>query len=193
MRKISLQTIGALAMLATALDSGCGREQTAAVIPLVVTAVPANGAVAVPVAQVISATFNKAMDPASINTSTFLVAGPGGAPVSGTVTYIGTTASFTPNVLLAPTTTYIATITTGATDLLGIPLASNFPWSFTTGTIPTVISTIPINGATNVPLNQKIIATFSEPMKPAAITAAGTFTVAVSGGVSQVAGTVSSV
>jgi hypothetical protein len=191
MRKISLQTIWALAILATALVSGCGREQTAAVIPIVVTTVPANGAVAVPVAQVISATFNKAMDPASLNTSTFLVTGPGGAPISGTVTYTGTTASFTPNVLLAPTTPYIATITTGATDLLGVPLAANYPWSFTTGTIPAVISTIPINGATNVPLNQKIIATFSEPMNPATITSAGTFTVAVSAGGAQVAGTVS--
>src|SRR5271154_4429332 len=191
MRNISLQTIGALAILATALVSGCGLEQTAAVIPIVATTVPANGAVAVPVAQVISATFNEAMDPASINTSTFVVTGPGGASVSGTVTYTGTTASFTPNVLLAPTTLYLATITTGATDLLGIPLAANYPWSFTTGTVPTVISTIPINGATNVPLNQKIIATFSEPMNPASITAAGTFTVAVSGGGTQVAGTVS--
>src|ERR1700689_2053266 len=117
MRKISLQTIGALAILATALVSGCGREQTAAVIPLVVTTVPANGAVAVPVAQVISATFNKAMDPASINTSTFLAAGPGRAPVSGPVTYIGRTASFTLNVLLAPATSYIASIPTGATGL----------------------------------------------------------------------------
>jgi hypothetical protein len=191
MHKISLQTIWALAILATALVSACGREQTAAVIPIVVSTVPANGAVAVPVAQVITATFNKAMDPATINTSTFIVTGPGGASVSGAVSYTGTTASFTPNVFLAATTPYIATITTGATDLLGIPLAANFPWSFTTGTIPTVISTIPINGATNVPLNQKIIATFSEAMNPATISAASTFTLAVSGGGAQVAGTVS--
>jgi hypothetical protein len=127
MRKISLQTIWALGILATALVSGCGREQTAAVIPVVVTTVPANGAVAVPIAQVISATFHQAMNPASINSSTFIATGTGGAPVSGTVTYAGTTASFTPSVLLAPTTLYTATITTGATDLLGIPLAANFP------------------------------------------------------------------
>jgi hypothetical protein len=191
MRKFSKQTIWALALLLAGATAGCGREQTPAIVPVVISTTPANGAVAVPVAQVISATFNKAMNPASITSSTFLVTGPSGAPVNGAVTYTGTTASFTPTTPLAPTTLYNATITTGANDLLGIPLAANFPWSFATGTVPTVISTIPINGAANVPLNQKIIATFSEAMNPATITAAGTFTVAIANGGAPVAGTVS--
>jgi hypothetical protein len=191
MRKSSVRTIGAVALLVTSIVAGCGREQTAAVVPVVISTVPANGAAAVPVAQVISATFNKAMSSASVTNTTFTVTGPGGAPVSGAVTYTGTTASFTPAVVLAPTTLYTATITTGATDLLGIPLAADFVWSFTTGTVPRVISTVPLNGATNVPLNQKIIASFSEEMNPATITAAGAFTVAVSGGGPQVTGTVS--
>ncbi len=191
MRKISVRNIGGLALLLTGLTAGCGREQTAAVIPIVVSTVPVNGAVGVPVAQVISATFNKAMSPASITSATFTVTAPGGAPVIGAVTYTGATASFTPAAPLAPTTLYTATITTGATDLLGIPLAANYPWNFTTGTVPTVISTVPVNGATNVPLNQKIIATFSEAMNPATVTTAGTFTLAVVPGGAPVAGTVS--
>ena len=191
MRKFSVRTMWALALILAGLTTACGREQTPAQLPVVISTVPANGAVAVPLTQIISATFNKAMDPASITSSTFLVTGPSGAPVNGTVTYTGTTASFTPAIPLAPTTLYTATITTGATDLLGIPLTANFPWSFTTGTVPTVISTIPINGAINVPLNQKMIATFSEAMSPATITAPGTFTVAPSAGGAPVAGTVS--
>ena len=50
-------------------------------------------------------------------------------------------------------------------------MAANYTWSFMTGFAPVVTSTIPANGATNVPLNQKIIATFNQPMNPATITA----------------------
>jgi hypothetical protein len=63
-------------------------------------------------------------------------------------------------------------------------------WTFTTGFVPVVTSTIPANGAANVPLNQKITATFNQAMNPATITAAGTFAVAVAGGGAAVAGTV---
>ena len=56
-------------------------------------------------------------------------------------------------------------------------------------TIPTVISTNPLNGATNVPINQKIAATFSGAMNPATVIAPGTFTVAGAGG-AAVPGTV---
>jgi hypothetical protein len=169
---------------------GCGREQTVSPVPVVVSTTPANGATAVPVAQVISATFNQAMDPTSINASTFIVTGLGGVAVAGVVTFSGTTASFTPNALLAPSTLYTATITTGATNSAGNPLAADVVWTFTTGTIPTVIATNPVNGAITVPINQKITATFSEAMNPATITAAGTFTLAVAGGGAAVTGTV---
>ena len=169
---------------------GCGREQTVSPVPVVVSTAPANGATAVPVAQVISATFNQAMDPTTINAATFLVTGPGAVMVNGVVTFSGTTASFTPNALLAPNTPYTATITTGAANPAGNPLAANVVWMFTTGTIPTVTATNPANGAMNVPINQKITATFSEAMNPATITAAGTFTLAVTAGGAPVTGTV---
>src|SRR6185503_11585571 len=41
-------------------------------------------------------------------------------------------ATFTPASNLAPNTPYTATITTGAKDLAGNPLASGISWSFTT-------------------------------------------------------------
>src|SRR6202041_2788412 len=172
---------------------GCGREQTVSPVPVVVSTAPANGATAVPVAQVISATFNQAMDPTTINAASFLVTGPGAVMVNGVVTFSGTTASFTPNALLAPNPPYTATITTGAANPAGNPLAANVMWMFTTGTIPTVTATNPANGAMNVPINQKITATFSEAMNPATITAAGTFTLAVTAGGATRTGTVTSV
>jgi Ice-binding-like/Bacterial Ig-like domain len=179
-----------MALLLSIVLVGCGREQApGVVVPFVVSTVPANGAVAVPVAQVISATFNETMNSATINPGTFIVTGPGGVQVAGTVTYAGTTASFTPTGVLAASTPYSAEITTGVTDFLGHPLATPYVWTFMTGTIPTVISTTPLNGATHVLVNQMLTATFSEAMNPGTITAQGTFTLAVTGG-AGVAGTV---
>jgi hypothetical protein len=72
------------------------------------------------------------MDPLTINSSTFLLT-EGAADVSGTVTYSGTTAMFTPSDPLSAGTTYTATITTGAKSSSGNSLAANTEWSFTTG------------------------------------------------------------
>lgn len=182
MRNVAVRTIWVLAFLLTAVAAGCGREQAPVVVPAVVVTVPANGAAGVPIAQAVSATFNEAMNATTINTSTFLVTGPGDAPVTGTVTYSGITATFTPSAALAASTLYTATITTGAENPLGNALTANFVWTFTTGTIPAVISTIPLRGATDVPLNQKIIATFSQTMNSTTVIAPGTFTLAVTGG-----------
>src|SRR5688500_10098234 len=56
---------------------------------------------------------------------------------------------------------------------------------------PLVDSTAPVNGATNVPVNQQIAAIFSQAMNSATITSPGTFTLAVAGvGGAAVPGTV---
>jgi len=130
------------------------------------------------------------MNTTTINTSTFTVTGPSGVPVTGTVMYSGTTATFTPATPLASSAVYTATITAGAKDPAGNGLAANFAWTFTTGTPPVVISTNPLNGAINVPINQKVTATFSEAMNSATVMAAATFTVAVASGGAGVPGTV---
>src|SRR4029077_12423283 len=150
----------------------------------VVSTNPLNGAVNVPINQKITATFSEAMNSTTVTASgTFnlAVAGTAGAAVTGAVSYTGTTATFTPTSALASKTVYVATITTGAQDPTGAGLAANFAFSFTTGTIPTVVSTNPLNGAINVPINQKITATFSEAMNSTTMTASGTFTLAVAG------------
>lgn len=100
--------------------------------PTVISTVPASGATAVPVNTLASATFSGAMDPATMNAATFTVNGPGANPVTGTVTYAGSTATFTPSAALATSTLYTATITTGAKDPTGASLAANFVWTFTT-------------------------------------------------------------
>jgi len=75
-------------------------------------------------------TFSKALDPSTITNVTFTLM-QGTTPVTGTVTYAGVTATFTPTANLAASTVYTATITTGVKDLAGNALAANYSWSFT--------------------------------------------------------------
>jgi len=187
--KIWSRSLGMVLLLGVFLV-GCGREQTVGnAIPTVVSTAPANNATGVATAQIITATFSEAMNATTISSSTFTVTASSGA-VTGVVTYSGTTATFAPSAALAASTLYTGTITTGAADPLGNHLASNFVWTFTTGSIPSVISTNPFNGASNVPINQKITATFSEAMNSTTVTAAATFTLAVTTGGAAVPGTV---
>jgi Ice-binding-like/Bacterial Ig-like domain len=88
---------------------------------------------AVAVDSSISATFSKAMDPSTVNATTFTMT-QGSTSITGTVTYAGTTAIFKPSTSLAANTVYTATITTGVKDLSGNALQTNFVWSFTTAT-----------------------------------------------------------
>jgi hypothetical protein len=169
--------------------TGAGADTTA---PTVSYTDPANAATGVAVNKTIAATFSEAMDPLTISTAT-LTLKRGTTPVAGTVTYAGTTATFAPANDLAPNTVYTATSTTGATDLAGNPLLSNFVWSFTSGatadtTRPTVSSTVPANAAAGVAINQHINATFSEAMNPSTISTAN-FRVA-GPGITPVTGTV---
>ena len=101
---------------------------------------PVDGASTVPINATINAVFSQEMDPTTITNGTFTVTGPGTTPVDGTVSYDPTSdvATFTPEGNLSSTVFYTATITTGAHDLEGEPLANGGlapnPWSFTVGT-----------------------------------------------------------
>ena len=112
--------------------------------PLITLTNPASGVTAVPINSTVNATFNEAMDPSTISNATFKVAQsgvPAGTTISGTSSYDAPSmvATFKPSSNLTPSTTYIATITNGATDLAGnalvvpaVGLPDN-PWVFTTG------------------------------------------------------------
>jgi hypothetical protein len=149
---------------------------------------PLNNATGVALNTAITAQFDEAMTPATMNASTFtLTTGSGGTSVGGAVTYNSATniVTLTPTSYLASGTPYSATITNGVTNLSGTAMAANFGWTFKTGaapavTPPTVISTIPVTEtppatATDVPVNQVITATFSEAMNDTTINT-GTFT-----------------
>ena len=103
--------------------------------PTVTAVTPPNGsATTCPNTALITATFSHAMNPATINTSTFTLVGPGATAVIGVVTYVASTnvATFTPSTALTASTSYTATITTGAQDTSGSALGANFVWTFTT-------------------------------------------------------------
>jgi len=125
------------------------------------------------------------MNPTTINTTTYTLK-QGATLISGLVTYIGTTATFTPATSLSANTIYTATISTGAKDLARNSMVNDYVWSFTTGSpdliAPRVISTDPDNAATGVVLNKIIKATFSEVMDSLSVTTSFTITNTTLGG-----------
>jgi hypothetical protein len=94
----------------------------------------------------IAFTFSQTMDPLTINNATFTLK-QGTTNVEGTVTYSGTTATFTPSVFLSPLTKYTATITTGAKNLAGKGLANNSVWNFTTGGSVAALSVVDLGAS----------------------------------------------
>jgi Ice-binding-like/Bacterial Ig-like domain len=179
-----------IAILLVVLGAGCKKDTENGINPTVTSTDPVDKATGTGISSKITATFSVAMDPSSITITKFTLQ-QGTATVSGVVTSMGATATFTPTGNLVPNTICTATIT-GAKDMSGKSLAKDYIWSFTTGAIqdhasPTVTLTDPANNATGVALNHLIVATFSEAMTPATITSS-TFT--VNQGSTSVAGAV---
>lgn len=100
-------------------------------VPTVISTDPTDHTTDVSVDKVISATFSEPMDPITINNESFTLR-VGNILVPGVITYEGTTVYFTPTTHCTTCTSYVVTITTAAKSLGGIPLASNYVWSFTT-------------------------------------------------------------
>ena len=164
--------------------------------PTVTGTIHANGAINVAFNTKVGATFSEAMNPLSINTNSFLLTETAtGTKVAGAITYLGVSAVFQPTVALKPSTGYTVTVkggAGGATDLAGNPLATDFVINWTTGAAadtvaPAVTGTLHANGATNVVLNTKVGATFSEGIDPQTLTASN-FTLTTSG--VQIPGTI---
>ena len=163
--------------------------------PTVVSTSPVNGSTTSATTGPITITFSEAMDPATIDTTTFrLRVTATSAPVTGTVAYntVTNTASFTPSSPLTNTTQYTATVTTGAKDLAGNALAGNFSFLFTVDTTaPTIVlPTSPVDGATNVPRNTTVSVTFSEAMNQSTFDPTTTFTVRPTATVTPIGGVI---
>src|SRR5467141_1365159 len=141
MRKSKVSKIWIAAFLSAVVMVGCGDADknpgnpgSPLTPPTVTSVTPPDGSTLVcPNLAVITATFSKAMNPATINPATFTLTAPSGS-VAGTVSLdsAGLVATFTPMSSLAVKTTFTATITTSAANTFGNHLATNFTWTFTT-------------------------------------------------------------
>jgi hypothetical protein len=105
--------------------------------PTVGAVSPVDGASSVSTGTKVTVTFSEAMDPATVNASTFELRDFTNALVPGTVTFNSATntATLTPNSLLVNASTYTAMVkgeAGGVTDTAGNALASSVTWSFTT-------------------------------------------------------------
>jgi Bacterial Ig-like domain len=103
--------------------------------PTVDGAAPQDGATEVALAASVEATFSEAMDPATLDPTTFTLVEQGsGTSIGGTVTYDGTTKVVTldSDTDLHASATYTATVSTGDRNAAGNPLATDTAWSLTT-------------------------------------------------------------
>lgn len=141
--------------------------------PTVTSTFNANGATNVALNTAIGVVFSEAMNPVTITGAQYTMRETlTGNPVSGSVSYAGVTTEFKPSAALTANTRYSLMMkgaVGGVTDAAGNAMVNDYVWSWTTGlvsdtTAPTVIATIHANGATGVPINAKVGATFSEPI-----------------------------
>ena len=126
----------------------CNKNDNADGNPTVKSTDPLNNVTGVARNKEIAFTFSEAMDPLTINSTTFTLK-QGTTNVAGTVTYSGTTAKFTPAVLLSPATKYTATISTGAKNFAGKSLSSPAVWSFTTAGSTSTLAVVDLGAAAN--------------------------------------------
>jgi hypothetical protein len=140
---------GALLLLSLAACSSSGNGGSPPVTsqpsaPTILSSTPVNGGASVAVNANLSATFSKAMDPASLTMATFTVtSGTPAVAVPGTVIYANSMATFWPTTHLANNTLFTATITTGVMSAAGMAMTSKYNWTFTTGS--SVVAGLPVN------------------------------------------------
>ena len=102
--------------------------------PTVTARTPAVGATGVSRTTNVTATFDRALDPATVTGANVTLTGPGSTAVAATVTYASATRRITldPTATLAATTTYTVRLTTGLKATDGAALAAAVTWTFTT-------------------------------------------------------------
>jgi WD40 repeat protein len=106
--------------------------------PTVTSTTPGNTTTGITTGTTVKASFNKAMNSATINTSTFTLIDANNAVVAANITYDATnnTATLTPNTALTANTNYTARVKSGSSgvkDQAGNSLTQDYTWSFTTG------------------------------------------------------------
>ncbi len=146
--------------------------------PTVTGRAPSDGAIDVPTNASVLATFSEAMDPATLDATTFELRDEGGALVPAAISYTAgnLTASLVPVDPLATGITFTVTLRGGVTDprvkdLAGNALTADEVWFFRTvdtadTTPPEVVARDPAPGAADVPVDAVVTATFDEDLDP---------------------------
>ncbi|MFP8487975.1 ice-binding family protein [Gracilimonas sp. Q87] len=125
------------ALFMAVLMVGCDNQNTGDIgepdidAPTVMSTSPANNDADIARNLAVTITFSEAMDPATVNANTFTLK-QGTTTIPGTVSYTGTTATYTATNSFASAEVYTANITTGAKSSQGIALTRNTEWTFTT-------------------------------------------------------------
>lgn len=106
--------------------------------PNVTTVTPPAGTSGIRTNTVVTATFNEAITPATINATSFILRNPAGTSVPATVTFDAgaRTATLTPSAALAYSTLYTAVVKAGVKDGAGNPTPADYSWTFTTAAPP---------------------------------------------------------
>ncbi|HUQ48067.1 MAG TPA: Ig-like domain-containing protein [Gemmatimonadaceae bacterium] len=165
--------------------------------PTVISVTPSNGSTDVSVSTGIAIKFSEALNSASVTSSTILLSGAGLGNVSGAINYDAgsSTVTFVPVSALLNDVLYTVSLTGGLRDLAGNALVA-ISTTFRTSAAPpaadviapTVLSSVPSTGSTDVAINTPLRINFSEPMKAATINSS---TIFLSGPSGTVAGAVS--
>ncbi len=147
---LELNTIGELAVAEVLPDDGSTDIETDAVITVIFNR---------PVVPLVSNEDRDTLpDPLTIDPA---VAGQG--EWLNTAIYM-----FRPDTALAGGTTYAVTVDAGLTAVDGAVLANAYAWSFAT-VPPAIVETMPLDLASDVPLDEAISVTFNQPMDQASV------------------------
>ena len=144
----------------------------------IVSVNPRPGITNVALNTLIAVLFTKPVDRTTINGAIFsLVESNTGTPVQGTFSFDfdDRMVIFDPQSVLKPNLAYTLTITTDLRSSDGMPLHQSFSGSFVTGgatdTVSPTVTSVPVDGATGVPMNTNVVLIFSEPMDPTSLNA----------------------
>lgn len=147
---------------------------------------PANGSTNVGIIVPVSVTFNKAINPGTVNANDAIVFAGQGAQDRGSINLSadGRTITFNTGTLYAGTAYTINLQAGGITDASGNGLASTFVSTFTTASYPvtssgSVSAAAPTNNATGVPTNSLLTLYLNRAVDPSTLN--GNFIVTVSG------------
>ena len=134
---------------------------------------PPNGSNNVSTNSLVMVTFNRPMDPATINSTSVFIEG-----IEAAVNYdpVSSSAVLVPQSPLAANQTFTVTIAGSVSDANGETLGVDFSWQFRTDgstdeLAPTVLSITPQDGATSVDVSTPVVIQFSELINPASIDA----------------------